>query len=81
MEPKLTKQSEAILAKLELRAAENHAKVQKQLLTEDELKKIRSALALVDSYGVFSRFIIGLSTTIAAIFAILNFWPGKGGGN
>lgn len=72
MDTKLTKQSEAILDKLE-------HKISHRLFSEDEMKRIRMGLALVDSYGVFSRFIVGLAATITAILVILKLWPNNGG--
>lgn len=73
-ETKLTKQSEAILEKLEVRMVS-------KLLTEEEMRKIRLGLALADSMGVFSRLIVGVAATVGAVFTLLNFWPSKGGGN
>lgn len=71
MEPKLTRQSEAILTKL-------RDDVKKHLLTEDELAQLRKGLALVESVGVLGRFIITLAAIAGAITALFNFWPGSG---
>lgn len=68
-EAKLTAQSEAILAKLKAETSHLH-------LTEGELKQVRRGLALVDSYGVFTRFVIGLAATVAAIMALGKFFWG-----
>lgn len=71
-EPKLTAQSEAIIAKLRDELKHTH-------LSEDELKQVRRGLALVDSYGIFTRFIIGLAATVAALSVLGSYlWPGGG---
>lgn len=71
MEPRLTDQSEAILAKLKAELPAAHLNV-------DELRQVRKGLALVESLGVLTRFIIGLAAMAAAITGLFNFWPGGG---
>jgi hypothetical protein len=71
MEPKLTKQSEAILARLK-------KDVEKQLLTPEQFEFLRRAMLLQESFGILSRFIIGAAAFIGAGLALLNFIPGSG---
>ena len=71
MEPKLTKQSEAILAKLKIDVAIH-------FLTEEELAQVRKGLALAESMGVMGRFVITVAALVGAITTIFNFWPGGG---
>ena len=70
MEPKLTPQSEAILAKLREEVLKHH-------LTPEEMSQVRKGLSLIESFGVLSRFIIGLAAFIGAGMAIVNIWPGS----
>lgn len=76
MEPKLTPQSEAILGKLRIEAEAHRLHMSKNDLTDEERVKIRRGLALVDSFGILTRFIIGLAAMAGAITALFNFWPG-----
>ena len=68
MEPKLTKQSEAILVRLK-------KDVEKQLLTLEQFEFLRKAMLLQESMGIFGRFIIGLAGIAAAFAALINYWP------
>lgn len=70
MEPKLTRQSEAILSRLK-------KDVEKQLLTPEQFEFLRKAMLLSESLGIFQRFVIGLAGLLAAIVAIFN-WPWGG---
>lgn len=70
MEPKLTKQSEVILAKL-------REDVRIHYLTVEELGRVRKGLALVESMGILGRFVITLAAIAGSITALLNFWPGS----
>ena len=71
MEPKLTKQSEAILARLK-------KDVEKHLLTTEQYEFLRKGMLLQESFGILSRFIIGAAAFVGAGFALLNFFPGGG---
>lgn len=68
MEPKLTKQSEAILARLK-------KDVEKHLLTPEQFEFLRKAMLLQESMGLVSRFVIWLAGFIGASIALLNFLP------
>lgn len=71
MEPKLTKQSEAILTQLK-------KDLEKHLLTKEQYEFLRLGMVLQESLGVLSRFVIGAAAFVGAAFALLNFWPGGG---
>lgn len=71
MEPKLTKQSEAILARLK-------KDVEKQLLTPEQFEFLRKGMLLNESMGIIGRFIISAAAFIGAGAALLNFWPWGG---
>lgn len=69
MEPRLSKQSEILLAKL---------KKDKQLLTLEQYEFLRKAMLLQESWGMVSRFVIGLAGFIGATIAVMNIWPWSG---
>lgn len=71
MEPKLTKQSEAILARLK-------KDVEKHLLTNEQYEFLRKGMLLQESLGMISRFVISLAGFIGAAIAVANFWPWGG---
>jgi hypothetical protein len=74
MEDILTKQSLAILAKLQKSDPDP-----KRHLTQEEVDRVRDALKLSESYLlVFSgarRFIIGLAVLMTAVSGMIKFWP------
>jgi len=71
MEPKLTKQSEAILARLK-------KDVEKQLLTPEQFEFLRKGMLLNESMGIIGRFVISLAAFIGAAGMIFSFWPWGG---
>ena len=71
MEPKLTKQSEAILARLK-------KDVEKHLLTPEQFEFLRKAMLLHESMGLLSRFVIWFAGFIGAAIAVMNFLPWSG---
>ncbi len=74
MEPKLTKQSEAILSKLSDEVKSHRGK---NPLTEEEIAKIRSAFTLYEGFGKMGGLaakVAGFVLTILTIFSLLPLW-------
>lgn len=68
MEPKLTKQSELILEKIQ-------KEVDKKFFTEAEMEKIRKGLAVGESVGILYRFILVLGAAAGAVLTVLQLMP------
>lgn len=71
MEPKLTRQSELILARLK-------KDVEKHLLTPEQYEFLRKGMLLQESMGIFGRFIISAAAFLGAAGMIFSFWPWGG---
>lgn len=71
MEPRLTKQSEAILARLKLDMREH-------TLTKEQVEFLRKGMVLQESLGILARFVIGAAAFLGAGLALFTFFPGGG---
>lgn len=73
MEPKLSKQSAAIIAELHRSG---------HLLSKESVERVEEALRVSESWFLVAatvrRFVIGLAAFIAAAGAIFTYWPGGG---
>lgn len=66
-EPRLTKQSEAILAVL-------RDEVQRGRLTDEEVAQVRAGLRMKESLGIIGYFVVKLAGFITALGVLWTLW-------
>lgn len=69
-EIQLNKREEAILAKLKAHQKEVD-------LSDDEIAFVRKWARLAASFGILTDFVIKLAAAVAAITALMTWWPRK----
>jgi len=67
MEPKLSDEAEAILARLK-------TDVEARLLTPVQLEFLRQAILFKESWGIIKRFIIGLAGAITFVLGVAAYF-------